>query len=108
VQRIRPWLVALVLMSLIMGTSGCSSKIQSLVQKTQSSDQPLIRVQIQFTDQKQTECYVKTLGLEKGASSYNGGASSNNMYDKDGNVVGSFNYQHVIYMSVLPEVGSSD
>ena len=68
----------------------------------------MIRVQIQFTDQRQTICYVKSLGLEKGAQVYAGGPSSNNMYDRDGNIVGSYNYQHVVYMTVLPEEGNSD
>jgi hypothetical protein len=107
-RRIKPWLAVLVLMLLIGGTSGCSGGIQSLLKNTQSPEQPLIRVQIQFTDQQQTTCYVKSLGLEKTASVYTAGPSSNNMYDRDGNVVGSFNYQHVIYMSVLPDEGSSD
>ena len=107
-QRIRPWLVALILMLFIGGTAGCNGGLQSLLQKTKSPEQPLIRVQIQFTDQRQTICYVKSLGLEKGAQVYAGGPSSNNMYDRDGNIVGSYNYQHVVYMTVLPEEGNSD
>lgn len=107
-KKIRSLMAALILMVIIVGTAGCSGSIQSFIQNSKSPDQPLIRVQIQFTDQKQTTCYVKTLGLEKGAQVYTGGPSSNNMYDKDGNVVGSFNYQHVLYMNVLPEEGSTD
>jgi len=108
VQRIRPWLVALILMLFIGGMAGCNGGLQSLQQITKSPDQPLIRVQIQFTDQRQTVCYVRSLGLEKGAQVYTGGPSSNNMYDRDGNIVGSYNYQHVLYMNVIPEEGSSD
>jgi len=108
VRRIKPGLVALILMLFIGGAAGCNSSIQSLLQKTKSPEQPLIRVQIQFTNQEQTICYVKSLGLEKGAPVYTGGPSSNNMYDRDGNIVGSFNYQQVIYMDVLSEEGSTD
>lgn len=107
-RRIKPGLVALILMLFIGGAAGCNSSIQSLLQKTKSPEQPLIRVQIQFTNQEQTICYVKSLGLEKGAPVYTGGPSSNNMYDRDGNIVGSFNYQQVIYMDVLSEEGSTD
>ena len=102
-RKIRPLMVAVIFMLFIGGAAGCNSDIQSLLQKTKSSEQPLIRVQIQFTNQEQTICYVKSLGLEKGAPVYTGGPSSNNMYDRDGNIVGSFNYQQVIYMNVLAE-----
>ena len=107
-QRIKTLLVALILLIIIVGTAGCNNSVQSLLQKTQSPEQPLTRVQIQFTDQKQTICYVKSLGLEKGAQVYAGGPSSNNMYDRDGNIVGSYNYQHVLYMNVIPEEDSTD
>ena len=108
-RKLRTLIVVLILALFMGGTAGCdSSSIQSILQKTKSSEQPLIRVQIQFTDQKETICYVKSLGLEKGAPVYTGGPSSNNMYDRDGNIVGSFNYQHVLFMNVLPEEGSTD
>jgi hypothetical protein len=95
-------------MLFIGGTAGCNSTLQSLLHKTQTPEQPLIKVHIQFSDQKEATCYVKTLGMEKGAPLYTGGTSSNNMYDRDGNIVGSFNYQHVVYMNVLPDEGSTD
>ncbi|MEA4925352.1 MAG: hypothetical protein VB084_08590 [Syntrophomonadaceae bacterium] len=107
-NNIRSWIIGLILMLMLGGTSGCSGGIQSLFQKTKSTEPPLIRVQIQFTDQKQTICYLKSLGLEKDAQVYTGGPSANNMYDQDGNIVGSFNYQHVLYITVLPEEVSSD
>jgi hypothetical protein len=107
VKRIRSWMAALILILIIGGTAGCNGSIQSLIERTKSPEQPLIRVQIQFTDQKQTTCYVKSLGLEKGAQVYAGGPSSNNMYDRDGNIVGSYNYQHVLYMDVIPEESST-
>lgn len=107
-RKIRPLMVVMILMLFMGGTAGCDSSIQSFLQKTKSPEQPLIRVQIQFTNQEKTICYVKSLGLEKGAPVYTGGPSANNMYDRDGNIVGSFNYQQVIYMDVLAEEGSTD
>lgn len=107
-KRLKLLTAVLILAVMIAGTAGCSGDIKSLIQKNSSPEAPLIKVQIQFTDQKQVVCYVKTLGLEKGAPVFTGGSSSNNMYDQDGNVVGSFNYSHVLYMTVMPEESSTD
>lgn len=107
-QKIKPYVVALILMLFIGGAAGCNGNIRSLLQKTNGTEQPLLKVQIQFTNQAQTICYVKSLGLEKGAQVYTGGPSSNNMYDRDGNIVGSFNYQQVLFMKVLAEDGVTD
>lgn len=107
-KRLRYLIAVLILALMIGGTAGCNGDLQSLFQKSRSPEAPLIKVQIQFSDQKLVVCYVKTLGLEKGAPVFTGGSSSNNMYDKDGNVVGSFNYSHVLYMTVMPEEGGTD
>ena len=107
-RRIKPLIAALILILFIGGTAGCNSNLSSLVQKTKNPEQPLIRVQIQFTDQKQTICYVKSLGMEASAKVYTGGPSCNYMYDQGGNIVGSFNYQHVMYMNILPDESSTD
>jgi hypothetical protein len=107
VSRIKRTLAAMLLV-LFMGTvAGCTADLGSLLQIAKSPATPLIRVHIQFTDQKEAVCYVKNLGLEKDAPVYTGGPSSNNMYDRDGNVVGTYNYQHVINMTILSEEGSS-
>jgi hypothetical protein len=48
------------------------------------------------------------LGIDPEAQVYVGGPSLNYMYDQDGNVIGSYNYQNVLYMQVLPEATVSD
>jgi len=101
-------LAALFLILFSIGMAGCNVNLQPLIQKAKSPEAPLIRVQIQFTDQKQTTCYVRSLGLEENAQVYTGGPSSNYMYDRNGNILGSFNYQHVIYMNIIPDEGSTD
>lgn len=107
-RKTRLLTVALVLLMIMGGTAGCSDSLQSWLPSTNSSEPPLIRVQIQFTDQRETVCYVKSLGIEESAEVYSGGPSRNYMYDRDGNITGSFNYQHVLYMSILPDETSTD
>jgi hypothetical protein len=87
----------------MVGLLGCNIDYKQLIPKGLSQDEQLIKVQIQFTDGKQTECFVKSLGLEKNAQVYTGGSSLNYIYDQDGKILGSFNYQHVIYMMLLPD-----
>lgn len=107
-RKTRLLVAALVLLICIAGTAGCSNNLRSWLPETNKTDPPLIRVQIQFTDQKETVCYVKSLGMEASAEVYAGGPSCNYMYDQDGNITGSFNYQHVMYMNILPDDNSTD
>jgi hypothetical protein len=93
--------LAVLLVFMIVGLVGCNVDYKQLVQKTKSQEEQLIRVQIQFTDQQQTVCYVKSLGLEKEGQIYTGGASLNYMYDREGRIIGSFNYQRVLFMKIL-------
>lgn len=107
--RIRRVITALLLVLLMGGIAGCNFDYQSLVQQTRTPEAPLIKVQIQFTDQKQSICYVKSLGLDKeNAVVYAGGPSLNYMYDRDGNIIGSYNYQRVLYITILPEETPAD
>jgi len=108
VSRIKRVVLALLLVFTIIGVVGCNADYKQLLQKTKSSEEPLIKVQIQFTDQKQTVCYVKSLGLEEKGQIYTGGASLNYMYDQEGKILGSFNYQRVIYMKILTDEESTD
>jgi hypothetical protein len=106
-KRIR-LLTAFFIIFLTIGTAGCNVNLKSLTQKAKNSDEQLVRVQIQFDNQKQATCYVKSLGLEENARVYAGGPSTTYMYDRNGNIIGSFNYQHVIYMTILPEEVNTD
>lgn len=107
-SRTKRALATVLLLLFMSGVAGCTADPGKLLQLAKSPEPPLIRVHIQFTDQKDVECYVKSLGLEKDAQVYTGGPSANNMYDRAGNIVGSYNYQHVLYMTILPEEGSSE
>lgn len=101
-------LTAVLILGLLLGgVIGCNANLSQLFQKTPSQQEQLIRVNIQFTNQREVNCYVKTLGLEKDAQVYTGGPSSNYMYDRNGQITGSFNYQQVLFMSILPDEDSA-
>ncbi len=107
-NRIKRAIMALLLVAFIAGIAGCNFDYRSLLPKTPSLETPLIKVQIQFTDDEKVNCYVKSLGLDKDATVYAGGPSLNYMFDRDGNIIGSYNYQRVLYITILPEETSSD
>ena len=98
--------MALVVMLLVMtiGAAGCGYDYRSLLPGAKNDEAALIRVRIHFTDQAEIpSCYVKSLGIDSEAQVYAGGPSSNYIYDQDRNIIGSFNYQNVLYMMVLPD-----
>lgn len=101
--RAKRALLFLIMLLIVAAATGCNAQGGSWLPRTTSQEPALIRVHIQFTNQKDLVCYVKSLGLEKDAQVYTGGPSANNMYDRDGNVTGSFNYQQVMYMEIVPE-----
>ncbi len=102
-KGIKQVVVVLLLLFFIVGVLGCGVDYKQFVSGNKITEEQLIKVQIQFTNGKQTECFVKSLGLEKNAQVYNGGSSLNYMYNKDGHIVGSFNYQNVTLMNILPD-----
>jgi hypothetical protein len=93
----------MLLLVFLLGCTGCSGSWKDMVTRTQSPAEPLLRVKIQFTNQRETVCYVKSLGLENNARVYAGGSSTNYMYDREGQIIGSFNYQQVLFMNIIPE-----
>lgn len=102
-QRVKVLLLAAALVIIMASAAGCSGEPGSWLQKAKGPEPQLIKVHIQFTNQKDLVCYVKSLGIEKDAQVYTGGPSANNMYDRNGNITGSFNYQQVMYMEIIPE-----
>ena len=88
-------------MLFILFTSGCQN-IQDLVKRDFSSQPSLIKVRIHFDRGDMVEGYVYELGLERSGKLYAGGSSISYIYDAQGNVVGSFNYQRVTYMEIIP------
>lgn len=95
------FLITLVL-TLLLASSGCSADFSTWRAKEKAQPK-LIKVRIVFTDNESITGYVKTLGIEEDAKVYVGGASVNYLYDKNGNIIGSYNYQRVLYIKILPE-----
>jgi len=101
-------ILAVLMIMLALGTVGCGYDYRSLLPGAKTEEAALIKVNIRFNDQVEVACYVKSLGIDPEAQVYAGGPSLNYMYDQDGNVIGSYNYQNVLYMQVLPEATVSD
>jgi len=98
----------LVLMLIILTSVnlGCQNSLKAVKPENKAdknSNQELVKVQIHFTDNKTLTAYVKGLGINADDQIYSGGASLNYYYDKDGKVLGGFNYQRVLYMQIIPE-----
>jgi len=85
----------------MMTAAGCKINFDQLLQKTQPPKAELIEVEIHFTSKDFTTAYVKSLGVEEDGEVYIGGASVNYLYDKNGKIIGSFNYARVEYIKIL-------
>lgn len=94
-------LLTIILTALFL--SGCQNfNIQQLLNQDLSSQPVLIKVRIHFDRGDTVDGYVYELGLEKSGKLYSGGSSLSYLYDAQGNVVGSINYQRVTYMEIVP------
>lgn len=88
----------------LLSLSGCKWDIQNLLRPETSADEDqLIKARIVFTDGERLEGYIKSLGVEKDGIVYVGGSSLNYIFDQNGNIIGSYNYQRVLYITILPE-----
>lgn len=107
-KRKRLIIVCCIITALLL-IAGCNFDIKKLVQSP-SEDQKdiLIKVKIVFTDGESLETYVKNLGIDEMGKVYVGGSSLNYLYDSNGNIVGSYNYQRVLYIKILPEKDKKD
>ncbi|HPF43236.1 MAG TPA: hypothetical protein PKV15_00915 [Syntrophomonadaceae bacterium] len=94
-------LLFILLIALCIG--GCDFDPRDYWGQDRDEKDQLIKVEIFFTDDEQLTGYVKNLGIEKDGTVYVGGSSLNYLYDKNGNIVGSFNYQRVLYMKIINE-----
>lgn len=94
-------LLFILLMALCIG--GCDFDVRDYFDQNRHDKDQLIKVEIIFTDDQKLTGYVKNLGMEKDGTVYVGGSSLNYLYDKNGNIVGSFNYQRVLYMTIINE-----
>lgn len=75
----------------------------NIFDRQSDEQQPLIHVRLVFSDNESVEGYVRGLGIEAEAALYAGGSSCNYIYDKDGSIIGAFNYQRLLYIMILPE-----
>jgi len=99
--------ICLLLASLLL--SGCNFDTGRLFKSATGQDeQPLIKAEIVFTDGKTLVTYLKDLGIEDTGKVYVGGASSTNLYDAKGNIIGAFNYQRVLYIKILPPKSNAE
>ncbi|HQA07601.1 MAG TPA: hypothetical protein PLP71_03320 [Syntrophomonadaceae bacterium] len=91
-------------MVLLLGllVSGCQFDPGRLTKSVGEENDKLIRVEIVFTDDQTLIGYVKDLSITPDSKVYVGGSSTNYLYDAQGNIVGAYNYQRVLYMKVLP------
>ncbi|MDI9480733.1 MAG: hypothetical protein WAO57_10315 [Syntrophomonadaceae bacterium] len=100
VRKKTRWVMLLLLMGMMV--SGCQFDASQLIRPNEEVQDKLIRVEIVFTDDKTLVGYVKQLAIDPESKVYVGGSSANYLYDVEGNVVGVFNYQRVLYMNILP------
>lgn len=94
-------LTLLLILTLFFG--GCDFDTNSIWNPGNGDQDQLIKVEITFTDDQKLTGYVKNLGIEKDAVVYVGGSSLNYLYDSNGTIIGSFNYQRVLYMKIITE-----
>jgi hypothetical protein len=95
-------LMVLLLMLLLLG--GCNYDFSQILGLSSPSSQPeLIKAKIHFTDGESLETYIKDLGIQQDGKVYVGGSSLNYLYDAQGNIIGSYNYQRVLYIKIVPE-----
>lgn len=95
------FLCLLLVLPLLGGCEGMD--FGRLLAKDSEQEKQLMHVRIVFTDGEYTDTYVKTLGIEEDSKVYVGGSSTNYMYNARGQVVGAFNYQRVLYITILTE-----
>lgn len=103
-MMIKKRLLLPLILLIALGLGGCGLNIKDYTQRDDKSQ--LIKVEITFTDDETLTGYVKNLGVSKEGTVYVGGSSLNYLYDKNGNIIGSFNYQRVLYMIIINETAT--
>lgn len=102
-MRQNKFIIALLLLLLLLPLGGCKYDFSQILGIPSGQSQAeLFKVRIYFTDGQTIESYIKELGIHKEGKVYVGGSSLNYLYDAQGNIVGSYNYQRVLYIKVIP------
>lgn len=102
---IKKQMVAACLLILLSLTAvGCNFDIARILGEEDTGvESDLIKVNIHFTDGESLDAYIKDLGIEEEGKVYVGGSSLSYLYDVKGNIIGSYNYQRVLYIKIIPE-----
>lgn len=95
--------IGILLILLLLFNSGCNFEGKKLFQSSTTPEEQLIKVRIVFTDAQELETYIKNLGVDEKGKVYIGGSSLNYFYDATGELMGSYNYQRVLYIEIIPE-----
>ncbi|MDR1616970.1 MAG: hypothetical protein LBR98_08165 [Syntrophomonadaceae bacterium] len=88
---------------LASGLSGCQDGWKIFRDQDANEPQKLIYVDVCFSENEHLTGYVHTLGIEPEVKILAGGASINNLYNKQGEIIASFNYLRVNYIKIIPE-----
>lgn len=97
-------LMTFALVCSLLLVSGCNFDAQRLLQSsTVADEEKLFKAEIVFSSNDKIVAYIKSLGIEKNGQVYVGGASLSYLYDAQGNVTGSYNYQKVLYIKIISE-----
>ena len=94
---------ALILSVLLFFVGSCDYNWDNITGSVNDSEPELMYVEISFSENVHLAGYVKTLGLESDVRILVGGSSVNNLYDKHGMVIATFNYAKVNYIKIVPE-----
>ncbi len=96
-------MIVILMLLFLLPLGGCSYDFSEILGIPSGSSQPeLIKAKIYFTDGQSLETYIKDLGIQQDGKVYVGGSSLNYLYDSRGNIVGSYNYQRVLFIKVIP------
>lgn len=89
---------------MLLFVTGCNTQFNNIIPDKKNIAEDLLKVEITFTDGQSLIGYVKQLGIEQQQGRvYVGGSSLNYLYNQKGEVIGSYNYQRVLYMMIMPQ-----
>ncbi len=101
-MRAKKCMSMILLLLFLLPLGGCDYNFSEILGIPKGSDQPeLIKAKIYFTDGQSLETYIKDLGIQQDGKVYVGGSSLNYLYDAKGNIVGSYNYQRVLFIKIV-------